>query len=33
MTRYAPLEFDRHKRETIFNDMCKIIEFLERKKA
>jgi len=33
MARYAPLEFDRHKRETIFSDMRKVIDFLERKKV
>jgi len=33
MARYAPLELDRHKRETIFNDMRKVIDFLERKKV
>jgi len=33
MARYAPLEFDKSKRETIFNDMRKVIDFLERKKV
>jgi len=33
MARYAPLEFDKLKRETVFNDMRKVIDSLERKKA
>jgi hypothetical protein len=33
MARYAPLEFDSLKREAIFNDMCKVIDFLERKRV
>jgi hypothetical protein len=33
MARYAPLEFDKLKREAVFNDMCKVIDSLERKKV
>jgi len=33
MVRYAPLEFDRSKRETILNDMRKVIDYLERRKV
>jgi len=33
MARYAPLEFDKPKREAIFHDMRKVIDFLERKKV
>lgn len=33
MARYAPLEFDKLKRETIFNDMRKVIDSLGRKKV
>ena len=33
MARYAPLEFDRHKREQLFDDMCEVIDYLERKKV
>ena len=33
MARYAPLEFDASKRETVFDDMRKIIDCLERRKV
>ncbi|MEA3328966.1 MAG: BatD family protein [Candidatus Omnitrophota bacterium] len=33
MARYAPLEFGKFKIETVFNDMRKVIDFLERKKV
>lgn len=33
MARYAPLEFDRERRESLFNDMCEVINSLERIKV
>jgi hypothetical protein len=33
MARYAPLEFDKSKRETIFNDMREVIDYIERRKV
>ncbi|MBN1520953.1 MAG: protein BatD [Candidatus Aureabacteria bacterium] len=33
MARYAPSEFDEQKRETLFNDMCEVIDDLERRKV
>jgi hypothetical protein len=33
MARYAPLEFDKARCEIIFNDMRKVIDYLEKRKA